>query len=149
MYQEIETTILEFLPLAYFLYWKNDWEKYLELPHDSPCPFLNPNQQAGGCTIYPYRSLICRLFGFSTRQNKLEQLELVTCHLIKDKYSEHFFKTETQIQQGLMIAPSINQYHWRLYDIDMFLASQFYPITQAIQKALEIVAFDQDYRRPA
>jgi Fe-S-cluster containining protein len=33
--------------------------------HGGTCPYLNQESKEGGCTIYPVRPLICRLYGTS------------------------------------------------------------------------------------
>src|SRR4051812_248182 len=56
---DIEATILEFLPFAYYLY-KNDlaieWLEKVKQDDSSICLILNPAQNGAGlCSEYPYR----------------------------------------------------------------------------------------------
>src|SRR5690349_7841643 len=85
---DIEATPLEFLPFAVYLSREGKTEEWLDrmdkLNDDAVCMILNPTQAGTGlCSEYPYRGLICRLFGYSARLNKYEQKELVTCAIIK------------------------------------------------------------------
>src|SRR5690606_28194775 len=65
---DIEATVLEFLPLAKYLYSTGEAETWLEkLSGNSSewCALLDQAALAGMCTNYKYRGLICRLFGYS------------------------------------------------------------------------------------
>lgn len=44
-----------------------------------PCVLFAPGQLAGGCTVYPIRPLVCRLFAFTAVRDKRGQAELAMC----------------------------------------------------------------------
>ena len=147
---DIECTPLEFLPLALELYdegrAEQAWEE-LQEQHNSLCYVFRPHVTnfGGLCNAYPNRGLICRLFGFTARTNKEGQRELVTCKFIKEEQALAFTQVAEELKAGKKI-PVMSEYYTRLTSIDPTLA-EFYPINQAIQKALEVVMHYYAYRR--
>jgi len=145
---DIEATVIEFLPFAYHLYKENiafDWlEKFRS--SDSICLILNPLREAQGlCTEYKHRGLICRLFGYSARTNKYDRKELITCQIIKSEQPNSFSVAEQGIAQGQDV-PVMTHYYMRLHAIDQQLAQDFYPINEAIKRAIETVLHYFAYR---
>ena len=115
---DIEATILEFLPFAFHLQKEDraeEWYERLKQSDSSICLILNPTQMGAGlCSQYQHRGLICRLFGYSARTNKYEKRE------------------------GAAV-PVMSDYYMQLHAIDFELTKDFYPINQAIRKAIEVV----------
>ncbi len=146
---DIEATTLEFLPFAYHLHQQNlaeAWLERLEANTSTLCVILDATQSGAGlCSQYKHRGLICRLFGFSARTNKYAQRELVTCQLIKTEQKQGFEEAETKIEQGLEV-PIMSNYYMQLHAIDFELTREFYPINQAISKAIETVLQYYAYR---
>jgi uncharacterized protein len=144
---DIEATILEFLPFAHYLYQQQKAYEWLDktATANSICSILNPLQMGVGmCSEYKYRGLICRLFGFSARTNKYGDKELVTCTIIKEDDAKLKVATE-QIATGSPI-PVINQHYIRLQAIDHELTREFFPINQAIKRAIEVILHYYAYR---
>jgi Fe-S-cluster containining protein len=139
---DIEATILEFLPFAFYLHQTGKAEEWLDKLNDSDssiCHILNPTQASAGlCSEYAHRGLICRLFGYSARTNKYGKKELVTCQIIKTEQAEAYGKATTEIDQGLPV-PVMNQFYMQLHGIDFELTKEFYPINEAIKRAIEVV----------
>jgi Fe-S-cluster containining protein len=146
---DIEATILEFLPFAYYLHLEGkayDWLEKLKTTDSSICLILNPTQSGAGlCTEYQHRGLICRLFGYSARTNKYAERELVTCQIIKTEQTENYEKAVDKIAKGNDV-PMMNQYYMQLHAIDSDLTRDFYPINIAIRKAIETVLHYYAYR---
>lgn len=137
----VEATILEFMPAAYYLFKQNRitdlYNKIETLEQKSICIFYAlMNNKFGSCDIYNYRGLICRLFGYSTHINKNGNLNLVTCNLIKSLPTYQKITTKE-----LQKAPKITNYYSKLSSIDFKLGIEQYPINSAIKKAMEIVMF--------
>ncbi len=140
---DIEATPLEFLPFAMHLHLLGKGEEWLDridkLSDDKICVILNPNQSGMGlCSQYPYRGLICRLFGFSARTNKYDKKELITCSIIKSDLQLNYLKAELEINSGGSV-PVMSEYYLKMHYVDPYLANQFMPINQAIKKSIEIV----------
>ncbi|HEU5289357.1 MAG TPA: YkgJ family cysteine cluster protein [Cyclobacteriaceae bacterium] len=146
---DIEATILEFLPFAYYLHKEGkayDWLEKLKSTENEICLILNPTQSGAGlCSEYQHRGLICRLFGYSARTNKYAERELVTCQIIKTEQAENFEKAVKGITDGKHV-PMMSQYYMQLHAIDINLTRDFYPINEAIRKALETVLHYYAYR---
>jgi len=146
---DIEATVLEFLPFAYQLYQQGQAEQWLTIINESDsslCLILNPTQSGTGlCSDYQNRGLICRLFGYSARTNKYGKKELITCQIIKTEQSEAYEQATLKIEAGTQV-PVMNQFYMQLHAIDFELTQEFYPINQAIKKALETVLQYYAYR---
>jgi Fe-S-cluster containining protein len=146
---DIEATILEFLPFALHVYNEGKaeaWYEKLKTTESSICLILNPQQSGAGlCSDYQYRGLICRLFGYSARTNKYGKRELVTCHVVKTEQQESYEKASLEVEAGGDI-PVMNEYYMQLLGIDADLTRDFYPINQAMRRALETVMQYYAYR---
>jgi uncharacterized protein len=146
---DIEATILEFLPFAFHLQKEGraeEWYEQLEQSDSSICLILNPTQAGAGlCSQYQHRGMICRLFGYSARTNKYDKKELVTCQIIKSEQSTAYLVTEKRIGEGEEV-PVMSDYYMQLHAIDFELTRDFYPINQAIRKAIEVVLQYYAYR---
>lgn len=146
---DIEATILEFLPFAFHLYQLAKAEEWLDKLNESDssiCYILNPTQTSAGlCSEYEHRGLICRLFGYSARTNKYGKKELITCQIIKTEQAEAYEKATVEIDNGLPV-PVMNQFYMQLHSIDFELTQTFYPINEAIKKAIETVLQYYSYR---
>lgn len=148
---DIEATALEFLPFAFYVYKQGEAEnifKQLDEGKDICILFKSfpeKNINAGTCTRYAHRGLICRLFGFSARVNKHEKPELATCKIIKESQKENYQNAVRNIERGINV-PVMRDYYFRLRAIDENLGGKFYPINQAIMQALEKVMIYYAYR---
>lgn len=146
---DIEATPLEFLPFAMHLY-KNDlafeWLEKIKNAPSSICQILNPTQSGAGlCSEYKHRGLICRLFGYSARTNKYNQKEYVTCQIIKTEQQKNYETAAQQVLEGGAI-PVMNQFYMQLHAIDMEMTRDFFPINEAIVRAIEKVLSYYAYR---
>lgn len=145
---DIEATVLEFLPLAHSLFLLNQCEEWLMRLREKEsvlCILFQPKDNGGGsCADYRYRGLICRLFGFSARTNKYAQREFVSCSTIKTEQISAFTETSRKVMEGEFV-PVMNQYYMRLHAIDRDLARDFYPINEAIKRAIETVLHHYAY----
>jgi uncharacterized protein len=146
---DIEATVLEFLPFAHHLYVEGLALKWLEDVNNSDgslCLILNPtSMNAGLCSEYKHRGLICRLFGYSARTNKYGTRELVTCQVIKTEQAEPYASATRKIENDAQV-PVMNQYYMQMHGIDQQLAQDFYPINNAIKRAIETVLHYYAYR---
>ncbi|HTH56448.1 MAG TPA: YkgJ family cysteine cluster protein [Cyclobacteriaceae bacterium] len=146
---DIEATPLEFLPFALHLFKANQAEVWLQKLIGSKagvCLILHPHQSGAGlCSEYAYRGLICRLFGYSARTNKYGKRELVTCQIIKTGQAEKFADAEKKIDAGMDV-PVMSEYYMQLASVDFEMARTFYPINEAIRKAIQEVLHYYAYR---
>ncbi len=145
---DIEATILELLPFALHLYRTNQAELWLERLSKEPsplCMLLDPLGLSGMCSSYKYRGLACRLFGFSARINKHSQKEIVTCQVIKTEQPNTFHSAKSQMSQNQSV-PVTSHFYMQLHAIDFNMAREFFPINQAIKRALEVILHYYAYR---
>ncbi|MBX2940831.1 MAG: YkgJ family cysteine cluster protein [Cyclobacteriaceae bacterium] len=145
---DIEATALEFIPFAYQLYKQGKAIAWLENPllGNSLCAILDSNMSGvGHCTAYQYRGMICRLFGFSAKLNKYGHKELITCRVIKTEQPETFIAAYAETVAGANV-PLMRDYYMKMYAIDWELSQKFYPINDAIKKAIETVLHYYAYR---
>jgi Fe-S-cluster containining protein len=146
---DIETTILELLPFALHLYVHDqafDWLEKIKTSDTTLCIILNPLQGGKGmCSQYNHRGLSCRLFGFSARTDKYGKKELVTCQIIKEENPGPFAAAVQKIEEGAEVSV-MNQHYMRLHAIDFDLTREFFPINEAIKRAIEVILHYHAYR---
>ncbi|TFG75398.1 MAG: M48 family peptidase, partial [Flavobacteriales bacterium] len=99
----------------------------------------------GKCSEYAHRGLICRLFGYAAGRDKIGQLRLATCNIIKENQKENYQDTVNAINNGLSI-PIFSDHYKRLAHIDFKLGNTIVPINKALQMALEEVLHYYAYR---
>jgi Fe-S-cluster containining protein len=142
--------VLEFLPFAHHLYEQDQaftWLDKLKESDQAVCHILDPTQAGVGlCSEYRHRGLICRLFGYSARVNKYGKRELVTCQIIKSEQQGAYEAAQEKVGGEEAVIPVMNQYYMQLHAIDPDLARNFYPVNQAIRKAIETVLHYYAYR---
>jgi hypothetical protein len=85
------------------------------------------------------------LFGYSARTNKYGAKELITCAIIKEEQSQNFASAEEGIKNGDEI-PVMSQYYMQLHAIDFELTREFFPINEAIRRAIETILHYYAYR---
>ena len=139
----IEITYLDIFPLAEELWSTGQtafWlERIQQINSQGPCVFYKPDPVVAGhgrCSVYPWRPLLCRLFGFSAVQNKHERPALVTCAVIKERLAQKVKETQQRLDQGLDV-PLMSLYAQKVYNIDPHFGRELLPINRAVQMALE------------
>jgi len=141
---KVNSSVIEFLPLAFKLYKEGKAESVLEKLETSDDDFCilykktSDDGQAGFCSDYENRGLICRLFGTSSRKNKYGENELLVCNKIKIGKHEHFRKVSEAINQGMKVPSGVSNYS-KLSNIDFDLTAAQFTINIAIKKAIEEV----------
>jgi len=141
---DIEATVLEMLPLALSWFDRGIAEEKLEwlkTQDAAGCPLyerLNDSGTQGRCSEYDKRGMICRMFGAAARRDKSGQPQLSVCRLIKQQRIATWQlvdKNPTLKSQ----APQMPTWRMQLKHIDWRLDETFYPIGEALVKALELV----------
>ena len=148
---ELETTMLEFLPAADYLFRSNladeVLDKCMQANDEGICIFysgINNSMGGGFCSLYEYRGLICRLFGFSACLNKHGYAGLSTCKPIKVAKVNEVHLADEYIKKGGVV-PVMSQYYSQLNSIDYSLSARLYPVNKAIRLAIEKVMMDNAY----
>jgi Fe-S-cluster containining protein len=144
---EVEATVLELLPLALDLCRRGKAEETLDRLRDGGEPErcllfseLPLGRFGGHCTAYSRRPLLCRLFGFSTVENREDRPELVACRLVRASDPARTGNAAAAAAQGRMAAPLMRDFSLAVYRLDPVLGSGALPINAALHQALERVA---------
>jgi len=148
--QAIEASIFEMIPLAIHL-WKrgktNDvLEKINLTPENHRCVLYDASDlsnRPGCCEAYPFRPLMCRLFGFSAVENKYGNPVVALCSAIKQNRPELAKEVQRRIDQGL-VPPIYQNYASRVLLIDPMYGLPLYPINKAIRMALERIGYGEE-----
>jgi uncharacterized protein len=148
----MEASPLEFLPWAFHLFLNGQAEIVLEKLRTKTnpiCHIYNPftllDNSQGNCSNYPYRGLICRLFGFGANTDKYGKLRLLTCKIIKEGQTENYQKASESIEDGLPV-PIFTEYYMNLSQIDFKMGNTIVPINIALKMAIEEVLQYYAYR---
>lgn len=154
MKSDLKTSVLDFLPLAVHLYENNLHNQFLdELAKGSEYCIcfsqLKVEGQLTGCTQYPYRSLICRLFGFSGLIGRTGQKTIYTCSYIKTGQAVKYESVIASINTMKKI-PMASDFQMKMDQIDTIMANDVNPINVSIEKAISKVAYysSNSPRRP-
>ncbi|MBU2903662.1 YkgJ family cysteine cluster protein [Arenibacter algicola] len=149
---DIDASPLEFLPWAFHLFLNGKAETTLEelrVNSSSLCHLYRPlsvlDSNSGSCGDYKYRGLICRLFGYGASRDKLGQLRLATCKIIKENQAERYEYAQAAMKNGLYV-PIFTDYYMNLNQIDFRMGNSILPINKAMKAAIEEVLQYYAYR---
>ncbi|MEB2774714.1 YkgJ family cysteine cluster protein [Algoriphagus sp. D3-2-R+10] len=141
---KVPASPLEFLPLAFDLYYKGIAESTLTLlegKDEGASCVMYRSQSADGtkgfCGNHSNRGMICRLFAASARRTKYGKKDLIICKVLKEEKAEDYLRTSERINTDMDI-PLATAFYSRLEEIDQSLCQQF-TINEAIAFALELV----------
>lgn len=140
----VETTVLELLPMAFHL-WQNGLApaimELLGTTRPFSCILYQPeegNPDKGKCGAYPFRPLICRLFGYAISKDKTGEARLSTCKRIKEAFPDTVRYAESLIENGEEL-PVFSECWLRLVGEYPELAVNRLPINRALMQALDKV----------
>ncbi len=141
---EVETTVLEMIPLALELWQRGEALAWLSraqaVENRSPCVFYQPDPFVPGngrCSVYEFRPSLCRLFAFATVTNKQGKPELAACIRHKEMMPETVQQAKAAIADGLA-APNFSEISIQLAMLAPSGIERF-PINQALTLALQRV----------
>lgn len=150
---KVETTSIEMMPIAAYLWEKGEAEEWLEKIDNAPdpgsCVFFKSeaaNPEKGRCLVYSLRPLICRLFGFFTIRDKNGRYVYGGCKVIKKHYPEAHERSVKLIFEGYHPS-SITDYSIRIISMGTGLSRKLIPINTAAKASLEKIGFELDYTR--
>jgi len=150
---DVEASVLEMLPLALDLWQKNTaqqwWDRIENAQGKEQCVFYEPHSSGAGkgrCGIYPFRPLICRLYGYSAKRGRDNRLALFSCLLIREDQPTQFQQAQKKINAGLKV-PCISDATMKASALDPELGTKQYPINKAVQLAIEKVGLWQSFEK--
>ncbi|OHD74519.1 MAG: hypothetical protein A2V99_08515 [Spirochaetes bacterium RBG_16_67_19] len=151
---EVEATVLEMLPLALDLRRRGLVEPTLarlgpggEPPR--PCLFYSPaplGAFGGHCSVYPWRPLLCRLFGFAAVAGPEGRPELAVCGRMRAALPDRTRAAAAAVLAGRLRAPLMRDWSLAAYRLDPALGANPLPINSALKQALERVGLEQGLR---
>lgn len=151
----VETTALELMPLAINLWLKKETQYWLKrasmVDRNNYCIFYQPHpsvRSEGNCSIYPFRPLICRLFGFSTRNNKYGRPKLITCAYIKKAHPSAYKKAQ-QLTATENLVPAMTDYIMRISLFGSEQETRQLTINEAAETAIEKIELIMDLQNTA
>ena len=146
--EEVEATVLEMLPLAFHLFSTGQAElliKRLEKdPEVKPCLLYRPDfcqQGMWGCSHYPHRALVCRLFGFAGIRDRTGNPQLAQCKVMKKGGTP---VVGENLPAGKM--PLFAEAGMRMTGLNPFLGTARLPINRAILYSLYKVGIYLDMK---
>lgn len=141
----VEASIFEMLPLSLHFWQEGRAEEVLEklegIHPEAPCILLNVNpsdELSGGCSLYRFRPLICRLFGFSATMDKCGNPHVVVCNPLKERDKEIADRIDQRIREGISV-PLVPDFSSRIAFLHPHFGQEKYPVNIALREALEIV----------
>ncbi len=142
--RQVEATVLEMLPLAQELWARGEAALWYERAQLDPtrCVFYTPDQLCfgtGRCQAYPWRPLLCRLFGYAAVRDKHGHAMLGVCRFLKDLAPELAQRAHDQVKDGLEVV-TFAAASAALLAYEPSLTTPAYPINEALWRALERVS---------
>ncbi len=143
----VEATALECLPLARAIF-RRGREEGISLILDQHlsegihgCALYLPDSEdseLGRCSFYPFRPLICRLFGYAARRNKYGKPELSFCKVMQNSRSEDQISIPADALE--CFNPPIYQTAFlRIACLEPAIGFRLQPINNALREAMEYI----------
>ena len=138
----VYVSVLEMQPVAAHLWETGEMDYWLDKidrkDERAACVFYSAEvlENGGHCRIYPFRPLLCRLFGFSGRENKRQKVELMLCGRMKAARPEQVARVEALPEKKVRVPLSMN-YLMKTYAVSPQLANEGLNINLAFAKAAE------------
>jgi uncharacterized protein len=142
---DVEATVLEVLPLAKEIYSRKEEDAILsailerQKAGDFLCVLLrnaSTEGDSGSCGYYEFRPLVCRLFGFASRRSKYENIELMTCRIIKERFPDDVKKARDALSQGFKL-PVFQDAFMKISSMKPGTGTRRLPINDALKEAIE------------
>jgi len=150
---EVEATVLEMLPLALDLRRRGLLESTLARlgPGEPPrrCLFYSPaplGAFGGLCSVYPWRPLLCRLFGFAAVAGPEGRPELAVCGRMRAAIPDQTRAAAAAVLAGRLRAPLMRDWSLAAYRLEPALGANPLPLNSALKQALERVGLERSLR---
>ena len=143
----VEATTLECLPLAREIFRRGQEDDICTIIDKRldegtyRCVLYLPDSQNAGlgkCSFYPFRPLICRLFGYAARKNKYGKLELSFCKVMQDNHSAKQ-KLLSAAPLEHLNPPVFQSSFLRIASLNPAMGFHLQPINRALKEAMEYV----------
>jgi Fe-S-cluster containining protein len=154
---QVETTVLEALPLAYWLLTRPEGADAAtealaavrEGGERRHCLFYAPTAGAapgqGRCSVYEHRPGLCRLFGFAARLDRRGFKEPVICRIHRQSNPAAVEEAHRLADQNVAM-PTFYEFSTRFALLEQNLGTEQLPINEAILRAIEKVGLWLQYQ---
>ena len=136
--EKVEATVLEMLPLAFHLFSTRHAELLIKRLEKDPdvkqCLLYRADfcqQEMWGCSQYPHRGLVCRLFGFAGNRDRTGKPQLAQCKVMKTVEGPVVIEN---LPVGVM--PLFSEVGMRITSLNPALGTERLPINRAILYSL-------------
>jgi len=147
----LEVSELEMIPLACELLRLgkvDEWYKRAQAVNfEGRCIFYTSDNGCGKCRVYPFRPLVCRLFGFSGNNDKYGRPRLVTCGRLKQVYAGGIEQVLERVANRDLKVPLMADFAMRVSSVSPDIAKNSVPINMAFRKAVERVELNQKFTK--
>lgn len=147
----VESSVIEALPLVINLLETGQVDFFYEMLDKfkdcDPCIFYTDEIREGNrgrCSVYRYRPLVCRLFGYSAVINKHGKIAPALCSTIKEAMPGCAARITSLIERGLPV-PVFSEYTMRSSMLNPAIGFERYPVNMAVKKAIEFVGLQMSY----
>ena len=123
------------------------YERAVAAGDSGACVFFVEGRLPGGCTQYPLRPLLCRLFGFAAVRSKHGSLQLAVCHVFTERTPELAESAAQFVQEGGAVA-SFADLQEQVDALDPDRSREQLPINVALVRALERELLRAQYASP-
>lgn len=149
---KVEATVAEMLPAAFHLFATSQAElliKRLEREETSQCLLFRPDLASvdgGGCSLYPFRALVCRLFGYAGNHDRNGTPQLAKCRHMEPPGNTPAPAGTTPLPGATM--PIFHAFGVAVSAIHPGLGTRRMPINLALLEALTKVGLYIDFSTP-
>ena len=143
----VEASILECLPLAWEIFRRSEEElvsltiEEKQRKGDLRCIlFVGDEKKAGlgSCAYYPFRPLVCRLFGYAARSDKIGRPELRLCKVMREQSQENPILSSL-LDIHRMDPPIYQDSFFQIASVNPEMGFRLLPINAALKAALDHV----------
>ncbi|MBN1553030.1 YkgJ family cysteine cluster protein [bacterium] len=146
LHQNVEATVAEVIPLCHYFFRTGYVPRIYEILEiykanaNLTCILYLPdpdNTQHGRCQFYNFRPLICRMFGFGSRKNRLGQMDVMTCRMLKQQ-EDAYQRYAAFIKQHVEL-PVVSNYFYKIAMMVPEYGLKLMPVNDAIQDCIEFM----------
>jgi Fe-S-cluster containining protein len=136
---DVRVTVLEMLPIAHEILCNHDagvWmDRLAAQPIPERCALYSEKgiADAGHCTFYGHRPVLCRLFGYAAVRSRTGAQALSVCKWIRQNAPRAAAAAMALAEE----APCFVDYGSRVYALDPVLGNGLLPINTALRRAIE------------
>lgn len=138
----IETTVLELFPLMMHVLRSGKLDYVVERLNCrtelDPCVFFESwpeGERNGFCTVYRFRPLVCRMFGFSARLRKDGAREAQVCRIVRQRDPEDVSRFEALCRNATV--PDMASCFMRIAGLDPQRGYRLMPFHDALRETID------------